>query len=62
MTVPGNHEASCMEFDGGNNTMTAYMNDDIVNGTAPGKSGLTYYSCPPSQRYTLPNLLNPLAL
>lgn len=38
-----------MEFDGGNNTMTAYMNDDIKNGTAP-KSDLTYYSCPPSQR------------
>jgi len=50
MTVPGNHEASCMEFDGGANVMTAYMNNDVVNGSAP-KSALTYYSCPPSQRY-----------
>jgi len=43
MTVPGNHEASCMEFDGGANVMTAYMNNDVVNGSAP-KSALTYYS------------------
>lgn len=49
MTTPGNHEAACMEFDGPNNIMTAYMNSNITNGTAP-KSDLTYYSCPPSQR------------
>ena len=46
---PGNHEATCMEFDGPGNIMTAYMNEDIKNGTAP-ESDLTYYSCPPSQR------------
>jgi len=42
-----------MEFDGGANIMTAYMNNDIVNGSAP-TSELTYYSCPPSQRYLSP--------
>ncbi|KAK0386965.1 hypothetical protein NLU13_5278 [Sarocladium strictum] len=49
MVLPGNHEATCAEFDGGNNTLTAYLNDDKSNSTA-AKSGLTYYSCPPSQR------------
>lgn len=49
MVLPGNHEAACAEFDGGNNTLTAYLNNGTVNGTAP-KSDLTYYSCPPSQR------------
>ncbi|EAU36993.1 acid phosphatase precursor [Aspergillus terreus NIH2624] len=49
MVVPGNHEAACAEFDGPGNILTAYLNDDISNGTAP-KSNLTYYSCPPSQR------------
>lgn len=49
MVLPGNHEAACMEFDGPANIMTAYMNDNITNGTAP-ESDLTYYSCPPSQR------------
>ena len=55
MTSPGNHEAACMEFDGDgagtthNNTMTAYMNHDIVNGSS-AKSDLVYYSCPESQR------------
>lgn len=38
-----------MEFDGPKNIMTAYMNENITNGTAP-EDGLTYYSCPPSQR------------
>ncbi len=49
MVNPGNHEAACMEFDGPGNIMTAYMNNNITNGTAP-ESDLTYYSCPPSQR------------
>ena len=50
MVLPGNHEASCGEFDGPNNIMTAYLNYNVSNGTAP-TSELTYYSCPPSQRY-----------
>lgn len=49
MVLPGNHEASCAEFDGPGNIMTAYLNEDIINGTA-AESDLTYYSCPPSQR------------
>ncbi|KAF2234884.1 acid phosphatase [Viridothelium virens] len=49
MVLPGNHEASCGEFDGPNNILTAYLNDDKTNSSAP-KSELTYYSCPPSQR------------
>lgn len=49
MVMPGNHEAACGEFDGQNNIITAYLNDNITNGTAP-ESDLTYYSCPPSQR------------
>lgn len=50
MVLPGNHEASCAEFDGPGNVLTAYLNEDKANGTA-AKSSLTYYSCPPSQRY-----------
>lgn len=53
MVLPGNHEASCGEFDGPGNIMTAYLNDDISNGTV-NATGLTYYSCPPSQRYSTP--------
>lgn len=49
MTLPGNHEAACAEFDGPGNILTAYLNDDKSNSTAP-KSALNYYSCPPSQR------------
>ncbi|KAL4802032.1 Metallo-dependent phosphatase-like protein [Aspergillus unguis] len=49
MVMPGNHEAACAEFDGPGNIMTAYLNEDISNGTAPAEN-LTYYSCPPSQR------------
>ncbi|TAQ88942.1 hypothetical protein B7494_g2715 [Chlorociboria aeruginascens] len=49
MVLPGNHEASCAEFDGGNNTLTAYLNDDKANASS-ATSDLTYYSCPPSQR------------
>ena len=49
MVLPGNHEASCAEFDGPRNILTAYLNNDIANGSAP-ESNLTYYSCPPSQR------------
>ena len=53
MVLPGNHEASCSEFDGPKNILTAYLNNDISNGTAPA-SALDYYSCPPSQRYYAP--------
>lgn len=49
MVLPGNHEAACAEFDGPGNVLTAYLNDDKANSTAPA-SNLTYYSCPPSQR------------
>ena len=49
MTIPGNHDAACAEFDGPGNILTAYLNDDEANSTA-SSSGLTYYSCPPSQR------------
>jgi hypothetical protein len=49
MTNPGNHEATCAEFDGPNNELTALLVNDDVNGTAPN-STLGYYSCPPSQR------------
>jgi acid phosphatase len=49
MVLPGNHEASCAEFDGPGNVLTAYLNNGEKNATA-AKSGLTYYSCPPSQR------------
>lgn len=49
MVAPGNHEAACTEFDGPGNPLTAYLNDNVSNGTAP-ETNLTYYSCPPSQR------------
>ncbi|KAK9234358.1 Metallo-dependent phosphatase-like protein [Lipomyces kononenkoae] len=49
MVLPGNHEASCTEFDGPGNVLTAYLNDDKANTTVP-QLNLTYYSCPPSQR------------
>ncbi|KAL6825324.1 Metallo-dependent phosphatase-like protein [Trichoderma camerunense] len=49
MVLPGNHEASCAEFDGPGNVLTAYLNKNQPNGSA-AKSSLTYYSCPPSQR------------
>ncbi|KAL2840308.1 acid phosphatase [Aspergillus pseudoustus] len=49
MVLPGNHEAACAEFDGPGNPLTAYLNEDISNGTAP-ENELNYYSCPPSQR------------
>jgi hypothetical protein len=49
MVLPGNHEASCAEFDGPNNELTAYLVNNKPNSTAP-VSNLTYYSCPPSQR------------
>jgi hypothetical protein len=55
MVLPGNHEAACAEFDGPGNVLTAYLNDDKSNATA-AKSNLTYYSCPPSQRWA--NLLD----
>ncbi|RAL08271.1 purple acid phosphatase family protein [Aspergillus homomorphus CBS 101889] len=49
MVMPGNHEAACAEFDGPGNVLTAYLNDDVANGTAAAAK-LNYYSCPPSQR------------
>lgn len=49
MTLAGNHEASCGEFDGPGNVLTAYLDDDISNGTAAAEN-FTYYSCPLSQR------------
>jgi hypothetical protein len=49
MVLPGNHEASCAEFDGPGNIMTAYLNDNEPN-TTVATSTLNYYSCPPSQR------------
>jgi len=49
MVLPGNHEAACAEFDGPNNELTAYLNDDEANSTSK-TSDLTYYSCPPTQR------------
>lgn len=49
MVLPGNHEASCAEFDGPGNVLTAYLNSNQTNSTAP-QSDLTYWSCPPSQR------------
>lgn len=49
MVLPGNHEAACAEFDGPNNILTAYLNDNKANSSA-AKDALTYYSCPPSQR------------
>ncbi|KAJ5946023.1 Metallo-dependent phosphatase-like protein [Penicillium verhagenii] len=49
MVLPGNHEASCGEFDGPGNVLTAYLNENEPNSTASADN-LTYYSCPPSQR------------
>lgn len=49
MVLPGNHEAACAEFDGPGNILTAYLNNNKTNSTA-ATDGLTYYSCPPSQR------------
>ena len=49
MVLAGNHEATCAEFDGPKNILTAYLNDNESNATVP-TSNLTYYSCPPSQR------------
>lgn len=49
MVLPGNHEAACTEFDGPGNILTAYLNNNVTNGTAP-EDDVTYYSCPPSQR------------
>jgi hypothetical protein len=50
MVMPGNHEASCAEFDGAKAELAAYLNQDRPNSTANSTDYLTYYSCPPSQR------------
>ncbi|KAI1288680.1 acid phosphatase [Xylaria venustula] len=47
--LPGNHEAACAEFDDGG-WLTAYLNNNETNTTAPASEYLTYYSCPPTQR------------
>ena len=49
MTLPGNHEATCSERDGPNHELSAYLEDDVTNGTASNDT-LNYYSCPASQR------------
>lgn len=50
MVMPGNHEASCSEYDGTQGQLAAYLNDDRANSTAAAPDYLTYYSCPESQR------------
>jgi len=50
MVNPGNHEAACAEGDGPNHILGNYLNLNRPNDTTD-KSALTYYSCPPSQRY-----------
>ncbi|OBT58901.1 hypothetical protein VE04_00596 [Pseudogymnoascus sp. 24MN13] len=50
MVLPGNHEAACAEFDGGNHELSAYLNDNQANSTGNSTNYLTYYSCPESQR------------
>lgn len=52
MVAPGNHEATCAEFDGPNNEVTAILenNEPPHIGMSAPKSTLNYYSCPPSQR------------
>jgi hypothetical protein len=54
MVLPGNHEASCTEFDGPGNLLQAYLNNGTSNSTTGGATTfgaeLSYYSCPPSQR------------
>lgn len=49
MVMPGNHEASCAEFDGPNHDLSAYLVNNRTNSTS-SKDELNYYSCPPSQR------------
>ena len=53
MVLPGNHEAACAEFDGPGQVLAAYLNDKRPNSTTSASDKLTYYSCPPSQRYVL---------
>lgn len=49
MVLPGNHEATCADHDNPPYILSAYLDEDIANGTSPN-STLNYYSCPPSQR------------
>ncbi|KAM0541005.1 hypothetical protein ACHAPJ_013421 [Fusarium lateritium] len=49
MVLPGNHEATCADHDDPPYILSAYLDEDIANGTSPN-STLNYYSCPPSQR------------
>ncbi|KZO93124.1 acid phosphatase AphA [Calocera viscosa TUFC12733] len=51
MVLPGNHEASCAEFDGPNNELTSLLVNNVTSGNlSTPTSELTYYSCPDSQR------------
>ncbi|CAF3496644.1 unnamed protein product [Fusarium graminearum] len=49
IVLPGNHEATCADHDNPPYVLSAYLDEDIANGTSPNSS-LNYYSCPPSQR------------
>ncbi|KAI6753886.1 hypothetical protein HG530_013062 [Fusarium avenaceum] len=49
IVLPGNHEATCADHDDPPYVLSAYLDEDIANGTSPD-STLNYYSCPPSQR------------
>ncbi|KAK2589432.1 hypothetical protein QQS21_012889, partial [Conoideocrella luteorostrata] len=50
MVLPGNHEATCAEFDGPGQVLASYLNKNKPNSTSAASNKLTYYSCPPSQR------------
>lgn len=50
MVAPGNHEATCAEFDGPNNEVSAMLDDGKAPGSHKANKTITYYSCPPSQR------------
>lgn len=52
MVMPGNHEASCAEYDMPPYELTAYLVDNKTTSSS-ATDNLTYYSCPPSQRYIL---------
>ncbi|KAJ4141783.1 hypothetical protein NW768_001000 [Fusarium equiseti] len=49
IVLPGNHEATCADHDNFPYVLSAYLDEDIENGTSTS-STLNYYSCPPSQR------------
>ena len=54
MVLPGNHEAACTESDWGvENQVTAILDDGLTAGSSSPVSNLSYWSCPPSQRYAI---------